>query len=152
MRKAILLAGLLAFTGAVLPSASAWAEDAIYTGRFSNTAVGGYDAVAYHTEGEAVRGERAFTTSWNGADWRFASQANLDLFIADPERYAPAYGGYCAWAVSEGYTAKGDPNHWNIVDGVLYLNYNREIKERWTQDIPGHIARADANFPALLSE
>lgn len=150
MRKAFFLAAALAVTGATLPAASAWAEDPIYTGRFSNTAVGGYDAVAYHTQGEAIRGERAYSTEWRGAEFRFASQANLDLFVSDPEAYAPAYGGYCAWAVSEGYTAKGDPNVWNIVEGVLYLNYNSQIQERWTADIPGHIQRANANYPDLV--
>jgi len=152
MRTVVLLAAALAVTGAALPAAAAYAEDPIYTGRFSNTAVGGYDAVAYHTEGEAVRGQRAFSTDWRGAEFRFASQANLDLFLSDPEAYAPAYGGYCAWAVSEGYTAKGDPQVWNIVDGVLYLNYNNQIQERWTADIPGHIESANANYPGLVDE
>lgn len=152
MRKALFLAAALAAAGAALPAAAALAEDPIYTGRFSNTAVGGYDAVAYHTEGQAIRGERAFSTEWRGAEFRFASQANLDLFLSDPEAYAPAYGGYCAWAVSEGYTAKGDPNVWNIVDGVLYLNYNAQVQERWSVDIPGHIERANANYPGLVDE
>ena len=152
MHKALFLAAALSATGTVLPAASAHAEDAIYTGRFSNTAVGGYDAVAYHTEGQAIQGEREFSTEWRGAEFRFSSQANLDLFTADPEAYAPAYGGYCAWAISEGYTAKGDPNVWTIVKGVLYLNYNEQIHERWSTDIPGHIARANANYPDLVNE
>lgn len=152
MRNAYILAAALALTGAALPAAAAFAEDPIYTGRFNNTAVGGYDAVAYHTEGEAVRGDRAYSTEWRGAEFRFASQANLDLFVSDPEAYAPAYGGYCAWAVSEGYTAKGDPNVWNIVDGVLYLNYNEQIQDRWSMDIPGHIQSANANYPDLVDE
>ena len=84
------------------------------------------------------------------AEWYFASAANWDVFAKYPERYAPRYGGYCAWAVSEGYTAKGDPNVWNIVEGVLYLNYNSQIQERWTADIPGHIERANANYPDLV--
>ncbi|WP_440959227.1 YHS domain-containing (seleno)protein [Oceanicaulis sp. LC35] len=152
MRNAFALAAALALTGAALPTAAAFAEDPIYTGRFNNTAVGGYDAVAYHTEGAAIRGEREFSTEWRGAEFRFASQANLDLFLADPEAYAPAYGGYCAWAISEGYTAKGDPNVWNIVDGVLYLNYNTQVQERWSVDIPGHIERANANYPDLVNQ
>lgn len=147
------LAAALSLSGAAaLPSAAQAADDLIYTGLFSNTAVGGYDTVAYHTEGEPVRGARDFQTEWNGATWRFASQENLDLFLADPEAYAPQYGGYCAWAMAEGYTAKGDPNFWRIVDGKLYLNFNQEIQDRWETDIPGFISAADANYPAILND
>ena len=148
------LAAALSTTGAAaLPAASAHAaDDLIYTGLFSNTAVGEYDTVAYHTAGEPVRGERDFQTEWNGATWRFASQENLDLFLADPEAYAPQYGGYCAWAMAEGYTAKGDPNFWAIVDGMLYLNFNQEIQDRWETDIPGFITAADANYPSILND
>jgi len=148
------LAAMLAATGAaVSPAASAQAaDDLIYTGRFSNTAVGGYDAVAYHTVGEAVRGSRDFTTQWNGATWRFSSQDTLDLFLADPQAYAPQYGGYCAWAMAEGYAAKGDPEIWALVDGKLYLNFNQEIQDRWEGDVPGFIAAADANYPDLLND
>lgn len=148
--KTALLAAALAFTGAAALPAAANADDLIYTGLFSNAAVGGFDTVAYHTEGAPVRGSRDYSTEWNGAEWRFSSQENLDLFLADPEAYAPAYGGYCAWAMAEGYTAKGDPNVWRIVDGVLYLNFDRSVQERWVQDIPGFIARANANYPTIL--
>ncbi len=151
MRNTIVLSSLLAFTAAALPSGAAHAGDLIYTGLFNNTAVGGYDTVAYHIEGKPVRGDRAFTTSWNGAVFRFASQENLDLFMQKPEAYAPAYGGYCAWAMAEGYTAKGDPDAWRIVDGVLYLNFDQKIQARWETDIPGFIARANANYPAIVS-
>ena len=97
-----------------------------------------------------VEGSDAVETSWHGATWRFASAAHRDLFVAAPERYAPQYGGYCAWAVSQGYTADGDPESWKIVDGKLYLNYNREIQQRWEADIPGLVTKADANWPKLL--
>lgn len=152
MRNAIVLASVLAFTGAALPSGVAQAQDLIHTGLFNNTAVGGYDTVAYHTVGEPVRGSRDFTTEWNGAEFRFSSQDNLDLFLASPETYAPAYGGYCAWAMAEGYTAKGDPNVWRIVDDVLYLNFDRNVQARWEADIPGFIERANANYPAILND
>ncbi|XBQ16476.1 MAG: YHS domain-containing (seleno)protein [Oceanicaulis sp.] len=149
----LLAAAVLAVSGAAaLPAQPAFADDLIYTGVFSNTALSGYDPVAYFTEGAPVRGSRAFETEWNGAVWRFASQANLDLFLADPDAYAPQYGGYCAWAMAEGYTAKGDPNFWRIVDGKLYLNFNQDIQDRWEADIPGFIARADANYPAILQD
>ena len=148
------LIAALSVTGAVaLPGAAAEAaDDLIYTGVFSNTAVGGYDTVAYHTQGAPVRGSRDFTTEWSGASWRFSSQENLDLFLADPDAYAPQYGGYCAWAIAEGYTAKGDPEIWSLVDGKLYLNFNQEVQDRWEADIPGFIAAADANYPAILND
>lgn len=112
-------------------------------------AVRGTDVVAYFAEGRAVAGSPAFTHAWRGATWRFASAANRDLFAADPGRYAPAYGGFCAFAVSEGYTAPIDPQAWRIVDGRLFLNYDQAIKRRWERDIPGRVARADANWPRL---
>lgn len=143
--------GLAAAGAAVLPSTAQAADDLIYTGLFSNTAVSGYDAVSYHTEGAPVRGSREFRTQWQGAEWRFASQDNLDLFLADPNAYAPAYGGYCAWAIAQGYTAKGDPEFWRIVDGILYLNFDRSVQERWENDIPGFIEAANANYPSVVT-
>lgn len=109
----------------------------------------GHDPVAYFTEGAARRGDDAYMMDWNGQRWQFMSAANRDVFAADPARYAPQYGGNCAWAVAEGYLAPVDPNAWAIVNGKLYLNANRRIQHRWERDIPGFIARADANWPAL---
>lgn len=114
-------------------------------------AIKGYDPVAFHTQGAPAKGSREYEFEWKDAKWRFASGEHRDLFSANPEKYAPKYGGYCAWAVAEGYTAGVDPeNAWNIVDGRLYLNFNVEIKQKWEKDIPGHIKRADANWPAVL--
>jgi hypothetical protein len=98
-----------------------------------------------------VAGERRYEHEWQGATWRFASAANRDRFAAAPERYAPQYGGYCAWAVSQGYTAGIDPEAWTIVDGKLYLNYDREVQERWAADREANIRSADANWPQLLA-
>lgn len=112
-------------------------------------AVRGTDVVAYVTEGRPVRGRAEFAHAWRGATWRFASAAHRDLFAADPERYAPAYGGFCAYAVSEGYTAPIDPAAWRIVEGRLFLNFDRSVQRRWEADIPGRIARADAAWPRL---
>ncbi|HIG22738.1 YHS domain-containing (seleno)protein, partial [Henriciella sp.] len=122
----------------------------VYTGTFSNTAVEGHDPVAYFTEGRPVKGSRDFTTKYQGAEFRFASRENLDTFLADPEKYAPQFGGYCAWAVSEGYTAKGDADYWAIVDGKLYLNYNKNVQNLWEQDRAMHIDRANTNWPEVL--
>lgn len=113
-------------------------------------ALGGTDPVAYFTEGRPVPGDPAITFDWKGATWRFASAANRDAFAADPARYAPAYGGWCAWAVSRGYTAPTDPAAWRIVGGRLYLNYSLEVRARWEKDVPGNIAKADRNWPKVL--
>jgi YHS domain-containing protein len=115
-------------------------------------AIRGYDVVAYFTQGRPTRGQAAFTHQWNGATWRFASAAHRDLFAADPAKYAPQYGGFCAWAVSEGYEAPVDPTAWRIVDGKLYLNYNASIQRQWEADIPGRIVRGDANWPAVAAK
>lgn len=124
----------------------------IYTGWLSSAAVGGYDPVAYFSEGKPVVGKSGITHQWKGATWRFASEKNRDLFKAKPEAYAPQYGGYCAWAVSQGYTAKGDPNHWKVVDGKLYLNYDASVQRNWEKDISGHIGNANRNWPKVLEK
>ena len=113
-------------------------------------AIDGTDPVAYFTEGRAVAGTSDHETLWLGATWRFSSAANRAAFEADPEAYAPQYGGWCAWAVAEGYTASTVPEAWAIVDGRLYLNFSRRVQRRWERDVPGNIARADANWPAVL--
>ncbi|MEO1039213.1 MAG: YHS domain-containing (seleno)protein [Pseudomonadota bacterium] len=152
MKTATLLAAasLFAAAGAALPAAPAHAQDPVYTGLFSNTAVGGWDTVSYFSDGGPVQGRREFTTDWQGAEWRFSSQENLDLFLADPAAYAPQYGGYCAYAVSQGGTAKGDPEVWHLHDGKLYLNVNRQIQEVWLADLEAYIALADDNWPAVI--
>ena len=144
-------AALILASAGIAFAAPAHADKApVYTGTFSNTAVEGHDPVAYFTESRPVKGSRDFRTEYQGAEFRFASQENLDTFLADPEKYAPQFGGYCAWAVSEGYTAKGDADHWAIVDGKLYLNYDKKIQERWEQDRAAHIVKANSNWPDIL--
>ena len=133
-----------------LPGAAPAAEPEIFTGLVKGVAVGGHDAVSYFKGGEPQRGEENYAAEWNGASWRFASQANLDAFKANPEKYAPQYGGYCAYAVSRGYTAKGDPEAWTVVDGRLYLNYSLDVRQMWAEDFPGNIAKANGNWPGVL--
>ncbi|MGL6313999.1 YHS domain-containing (seleno)protein [Vibrio sp. WXL103] len=119
---------------------------------FFGKAIKGYDPVAYFTQSMPIEGTRQFRYQWNGADWYFSSAQNRQKFIDDPQKYAPQYGGYCAWAVSKGYTAKIDPNAWSVVDGKLYLNYSKSVQRDWQQDIPGNIAKGDRNWPRLLNE
>ena len=117
-------------------------------------AADGADVVAYFglsAGADGVRGSDAHMVDWNGARWRFASAENLAAFTADPERYAPQFGGYCSYAVSKGYTAHGDRNAWTVHGGKLYLNYNNSVRSRWSKDIPGNIAKGVANWPSVLS-
>ena len=147
----VLLTRRLMVAGALsVVAVPAFAKDPVYTSFLSNRAVSGYDAVAYFTEGRPVEGSGDFVAAYDGAEWRFASAANRDAFLADPARYAPQYGGYCAWAVSQGYTASSDPEAWKIVDGKLYLNYSKDVQATWEQDFLGNITKADANWPSVL--
>lgn len=146
------ISGVLLFAAQALFSASAFAADPIYTGFFSNKALDGYDTVAYFTQGKAVEGSKKFKLSYKGADWYFSSQENLDKFQADPDKFAPQYGGYCAWAIAaKSDFAPGDPQQWSIVDDKLYLNYDKSIKDMWLEDVPGFISQGDKNWPSLIN-
>ncbi|MEM9233653.1 MAG: YHS domain-containing (seleno)protein [Pseudomonadota bacterium] len=149
MRIFALIATVLALSVASFSFASAQEKSPVYLMPGSDVAVGGYDAVSFF-DGDAQRGDSGFTARYNGATWHFISAENRDRFMADPASFAPQYGGYCAWAVSEGYLAKGDPRYAQIVAGKLYLNFNMNIQAKWSRDIPGHIARANENWPAVL--
>ncbi len=144
-----LIAGLVVLSSYVTLNMPAEAEPAVYTGRFSEVAVQGYDPVAYFTVGQPVKGDEAFEIEWNGAKFRFASAENRDLFIDDPSAYAPQYGGYCAWAIAQGKFAKGNAKHWSVVDGKLYLNFNKGIQKKWNADVPGFIEKGDTIWPTL---
>ncbi len=114
------------------------------------TALKGYDAVAYHTVGRPVEGSTRFSYRWRGATWHFASVEHRDLFAAEPERYAPAYGGYCAYGMVQGAKIDIDPSAWSIVDGKLYLNVNSQVRLIWNKDVPGYIARANGHWQNLM--
>lgn len=132
------------------PSAVLAKEPPVYTGFFSHVAVSGYDTVAYFTQGHPVKGDSHIVAHYNGADWYFASEENKAKFVASPDKYAPQYGGYCAWAVSQNRTASADPTKWRIVDGKLYLNYDADIQQKWEKDIPGFINQANKYWPGVL--
>ena len=140
--RTLLLSLLLAFaTAAGAQKAEIFAD--------GGAAIRGYDPVAYFTEGKPVKGKAELTHQWKGTSWRFASAANRDLFAQAPEKYAPQYGGYCAYGVSSGYAVKTEPDAWSVVDGKLYLNYDRGVQSSWLKDPPGYIRKADANWPAV---
>lgn len=150
MDRRFFLKSVVAAGGVLIFTAPSFAADEIYTGIVPGVAIGGYDSVAYFTKGEATKGDKEFVLSYKGADWRFSSQENLDLFSANPEKYAPQYGGYCAYAASKGALAKGDPEAWTVYEDKLYLNFSKSVRALWKTDIPGNVAKADVNYPKLL--
>ena len=115
----------------------------------SDVAVRGYDVVAYFTDGRPVPGRAEFEYAWQNATWRFDSAAHRDLFAKTPDKYAPQYGGFCAWAVSQNYTAPIDPKAWTIVDGRLFLNYSLKVQDTWSRERTTNIVKADGYWPAL---
>lgn len=118
----------------------------------TDTAINGYDTVAYFTEHKPVKGQDAFAYEWKGAKWKFASEKNLDLFKKDPEHYAPQYGGYCAYGVAKDDLVKIDPQQFTVLGGKLYLNYDADVQKDWLKDRDGFIIQANDKFPLLLKK
>jgi YHS domain-containing protein len=112
-------------------------------------AIKGYDAVAYFTQSKPVKGSPSFMQQWMGSTWWFASAEDRDQFAAAPEKFAPQFGGYCAYGVSQNHTVSVDPEAWRIVEGKLYLNYSKGVQQKWVQDVPGNIKKAGENWPKL---
>ena len=108
-----------------------WGHKQVNTPMFGSVAINGYDPVAYFTVNKAAKGDKAFTHSWNGATWYLSSKENLDLFKANPGRYAPQYGGYCALAISKGFTANTDPEAFKVINDKLYLCADNDILKEW---------------------
>lgn len=115
-------------------------------------AIKGYDPVAYFTQNKPVKGVDAFVFEWQGAKWKFANQANLDAFKANPTKYAPQYGGYCAYGVANDNLVSIEPDKFTIIDGKLYLNYDADVQTKWLKDPAGFIRKADAKFSTLLNK
>lgn len=109
----------------------------------------GYDTVAYHTENAAVKGQADITAVYNGAIYRFSSKKNRKLFTANPAKYAPAYGGYCALGTSFGKKFEVDGKAFKVVDGQLYVNKNKGVFKTWSKDIPGNLVKSEANWPTI---
>ena len=150
-RRKLLLSGLtLASSVAFLPNILLAAQSEIYSNSSTGIAINGYDPVAYFTKGKPVEGSAANSLKWNGATWHFSSAENKSVFKASPTKFAPQYGGYCAFAVSYGSTATTAPEAWTIVDNKLYLNNSLGVRQRWSTDIPGYIKKANKNWPSVL--
>jgi YHS domain-containing protein len=112
-------------------------------------AIMGYDPVAFFTEARPVMGADSLTMQWNGASWYFASRKDLEAFRSAPEKYAPQYGGYCAYGMAQGHKAPTEVETWTVMDDKLYFNYNPKVKEVWSKDRAGMIKKADENWPVL---
>ncbi|MGH8529997.1 MAG: YHS domain-containing (seleno)protein [Nevskiales bacterium] len=142
----LVILAALAFAG--LKHIGMFASEPILTS--AGLAAGGYDPVAYFTENKPVKGQESISLDWGGARWAFVNGANRDQFATDPARYAPQFGGYCAYAIAHGYTAKGDPLAWSVVDDKLYLNYDVDTRTQWLASKKQFIADAQQNWPSVL--
>ena len=143
---AVLCLGLFACSGSQNSATSVMVTENGY-------AIGGYDPVAYFTDGTAQQGKAEFSHQWKGAEWLFTSAQHKALFTANPDQYAPQYGGWCAYGVTGGYAAETDPeNAWTIYDGKLYLNFDEGVSEDWATDIPGNLKKSEAAWPSLSAE
>lgn len=150
----VFLAVLISISTSVAIAASP-PSNTLKTGLFgghTDTAILGYDPVAYFVIGKPAKGQDAFVNEWNGAKWKFVSQANLDLFKANPEKYAPQYGGYCAYGVAADNLVTVEPDKFTIINGKLYLNYDADIQQKWLKDPAGYIKQADSKFQSLLKK
>ena len=143
-RRVVLLAGVFGLLGrrAVAAAGVVNAEDGV--------GIAGHDPVAYFTETRPVAGRAEVTAVHQGVTYRFASETNRTAFLADPVKYLPQYGGYCAYGMARGYKAVVDPAAFTVASGKLYLNYNRSIAGVWQGNRAREIQRADANWPKVM--
>ena len=144
MKKLLLVIGLLGMTMSIHTQEINTDSKGI--------AIKGYDPVAYFTMGKAVKGSNNISFSYEEAIYYFVNQEHRSLFMKNPENYLPQFGGYCAWAVKEGYIAPIDPEAWTIVDDRLFLNYSKSVKRRFVKDLQENIRKAYSNWPALLAD
>lgn len=115
----------------------------------SNVILHGYDPVAYFSAGKPTQGDAKFSVAHAGATYHFASAQNMKAFKANPAQYVPQYGGFCAMGAALGKKLDVDPAQFRVVDGKLYLNVNADVFKKWSEDVPGNIAKADANWPSI---
>lgn len=143
----------LAAAALALPGAPAFAYDPASASQLNVDAAGlalrGHDPVAYFTAGKPMKGDAKFTATHAGATYQFASAANRDAFLKEPDRFAPQYGGFCAMGAAMGKKLDGDPNLWRVVGDKLYLNVSQPAQTRWATDIPGFVRQADGNWPKI---
>jgi YHS domain-containing protein len=139
--------------GALFTAGSSYAYDETSTAAINVNAqhviLNGYDAVAYFTKGLPTQGSKNFAVEHDGATYYFASAENMKAFQANPAKFAPQFGGYCAMGAALGKKLDVDSTQFKVVDGKLYLNVNADVFKKWSEDVPGNIVKADANWPAI---
>lgn len=138
-----------AFSVALLASSASFAADIDINANSNDVAIQGYDPVAYFTEAAPTKGSAQYTATYKNAIYQFSSEQNRDLFRAEPSKYAPQYGGFCAFGVTKGRKFDTDPMAWRVVDGKLYLNLNKDVQKLWVEDIPGYITNANDTWPTI---
>lgn len=142
----VILAVVFSFAKVKRVSPLSWGHKEVNQPMFSSQAINGYDAVAYFTEDKAVLGNEAYSYNWKNADWYFSSEDNKQLFLENPEKYAPQYGGYCAFAVSKGFTANTDPGTFEMINGKLYLFDSEVVKTDWKENLKENLQKCEANW------
>lgn len=145
---AVPLVALLVAT--MLIGAGVTAKPEINTIGSPGLAIKGYDPVAYFEQGGPRQGLAKHTLQHAGVRWQFSSAANKAKFEQNPERYMPAYGGYCAYGVAQGYLVKIEPNAWAIRNGKLYLNYSTSVQQTWSKSPDAYIDKANSRWPKLI--
>lgn len=148
-RRTLLTATAAAPVAAFLTRPAMAAEPEVFSD--GGLAIRGADPVAYFTQGAPVIGDPAHALMWRGTTWHFASADNMEQFTANPEAYAPQYGGYCAYAMAQGYVATSVPEAWTVHEGRLFLNFSLGVRSRWEADKAGYISQADGNWPTALA-
>lgn len=146
---------ILALIFVLAPGGPMAAQDSIGAASYNTeggVAIKGYDPVAYFTQEAAVPGDPSISAEHDGVTYHFSSDEHRDLFLANPEQYVPAYGGWCAWAASRNSLADIDPTQWVIHDGRLFLNFSGLVNTRFRLRLDHNIAEADANWPELADE
>ena len=136
-------------TSALLISSLSYAANIEVNANDNDIAIKGYDTVSYFTELSPVKGSNKFTSAYNGAIYQFSTAENRDLFKADPSKYAPQYGGYCAMGVAMNQKFDTDPTAWHIKGEKLYLNLNKDVQKKWLTDVPGFLQTSQGNWPSI---
>jgi len=140
-----------AATLALSLSAASFAADIDINANGNDLAIQGYDPVAYFTQEKPTKGSNDFTATYKNAIYLFSSEQNRDLFRASPAKYAPQFGGFCAYGVTKGRKLDTDPTAWRVVDGKLYLNLNKDVQKVWLENVPGYITNANQTWPTIKS-
>lgn len=146
LKKSLLLVGLAVLVTIVAAQLFVTGEAKMVNTGADNVAIKGYDPVAYFTKGQPMKGKAEITHSWNGAEWHFADATHRDMFAGSPERYAPQFGGFCSMALARGKIKDIDPEAWVIVDGRLYLNFSKPVREKFQENVSENIKQAEINW------